>query len=332
MEINRRPHHTRSGPVFVVGCARSGTSLTCRLLLDHLGVNFGTESQFIVRYYRKHPRYGSLRNPSSMRRLLNDISHERFFVRTRRNFGFVFDIDLAMRSIAEPTYAGAVRAIFEQFAATKGLVRWGDKTPEYSRHLDSLLTLFPNAQFLHVVRDPRDVAVSVFKTAFGAKHAYEAAVAWCDAVNRIEAFGKRLPPDQFMQFHYEALIESPADTLEGVARFLGIANHAQLVTGLSSHLRTQVRRDNSLKWKTSLSGQEIACIEAVTGPALTRFGYKPESEDGPSANVGFAQIARWQVQGMWRRAVNRRYWADNLYRLRLRFRDTPLMLRPSIRS
>ena len=175
MHAKHPPLHTRFSPVFVVGCTGSGTSLTCRLLLDHLGVNFGTESQFIIRYARHIARYGDLRVRGNMRRLLTDISRERFFPRTRRNFGFVFDVDRALRYVTEPTYAGALRAIFEQFATSKGLVRWGDKTPEYNYHLDVLLELFPTAQFVHVVRDPRDMAVSQFKAGFGSKTAYEAA-------------------------------------------------------------------------------------------------------------------------------------------------------------
>jgi hypothetical protein len=78
------PVHTRFSPVFVLGHSRSGTSLVCRLLLDHLGVNFGTESQFIVRYHRKLAHYGDLRDDSRLRWMIGDISRERFFARTRR--------------------------------------------------------------------------------------------------------------------------------------------------------------------------------------------------------------------------------------------------------
>ena len=122
-----RAEHTRFDPVFVLGHARSGTSLTCRLLLDHLGVNFGTESQFIIRHYQRLRRYGDLRDDRRLRCLLEEISRERFFERTRRNFGFVFDIDRAMRSIERRTYAGVLHAIFEQFAVGKGMTRWGSR-------------------------------------------------------------------------------------------------------------------------------------------------------------------------------------------------------------
>jgi hypothetical protein len=329
MDALQRPRHTRFCPVFVLGCARSGTSLTCRLLLDHLGVNFGTESQFIIRYSRRLALYGDLRVTVNMRRLLTDISRERFFARTRRNFGFVFDVDRALQSLSEPTYAGALRAIFEQFAATKGLVRWGDKTPEYNHHLDTLLELFPTAQFLHVIRDPRDVAVSHFKAGFGSKSAYEAAVHWQEGLQLVRSLGARVGADQFLEFRYEDLIEDPAAAIDRVARFLGITNHASLVAGIAAHLRGQVRSGNSSKWHC-LEPRDLACIETVAGTDMAGLGYARATRH--SIRVGPLQRARWRAQGVWRRIGDRRYWADNVYRLGLRARMMPVLTRSLARS
>ena len=330
MNALQLPQHTRFCPVFVLGCARSGTSLTCRLLLDHLGVNFGTESQFIIRYSRRLRYYGDLRVGANMRRLLNDISRERFFARTRHNFGFVFDIDRALLSVSEPTYAGALSAVFEQFAKTKGLPRWGDKTPEYNRHLNVLAGLFPVAQFVHVVRDPRDVATSYFKAGFGPKSAYEAAVHWRDAVTRVRTFGAAVSREQFLELRYEDLLDDPSSTLGRVASFLGITNHAELVAGIAERLRVQVRSGNSNKWRAGLDRRDLACIETVARAAMSELAYVPVTSD--ASRIGPLERARWRAQGLWRRVVDRRYWADTLYRLGVRVRTVPVLTRPLIRS
>ena len=329
MDALLEPQHTRFGPVFVVGCARSGTSLTCRLLLDHLGVNFGTESQFIIRYFRRLSRYGDLRTPGNLRRLLHDISHERFFARTRRNFGFVLNVDRALQSVVEPTYAGALRAIFGQFAATKGMARWGDKTPEYNYNLPTLLDLFPTAQFVHVVRDPRAVALSQFKVGFGSKSAYEAASRWREAMNLVRSFGTRVGPDQFMEFRYEDLLADPITRLEGVARFLGIANHSAVVASKARHLCSQVRADDSDKWR-ALDPGDLACIEAVAAAEMAASGYGGATTG--LVRIGAIRRARWRVQGLWRRLVDHRCWADDVYRLGLRARAVRIMHRPLARS
>ena len=52
--------------------------------------------------------------------------------------------------------------LFEKNAAGEGKLRWGDKTPYYVLHMPMLLGRFPGAQFIHLIRDGRDVALSLF--------------------------------------------------------------------------------------------------------------------------------------------------------------------------
>jgi hypothetical protein len=323
-----RAEHTRFDPVFVLGHARSGTSLTCRLLLDHLGVNFGTESQFIIRHYQRLRRYGDLRDDRRLRCLLEEISRERFFERTRRNFGFVFDVERAMRSIVNRTYTGVLHAIFDQFAIGKGMTRWGDKTPEYTRHLPVLRELFPTAQYIHVIRDGRDVALSAFNTGFGPKSIDEAAREWAEQLSTIAEFGASLPSHDFLTIRYEDLLRQPAATLQEIGEFLGIANNAALIEAATPALRAQVRGDNAGKSSRLLSTRETECFEALAADVLERNGYTLRASRG-ARPVTWSESVRWRARGAWRRASNRRYWADNYYKLRLRLR-TALLSRLSI--
>jgi len=296
----------------------------CWQLRAVLGVNFGSESQFIVRYYRRLAQYGDLTDDRRLRRLMEDIGEERFFVRSGRNFGFVFDVDRAMRDIPSRTYAGVLRAIFDQFAAMRGLSRWGDKTPEYSLDLPVIAELFPEAQYVHMVRDPRDVTASVFKTGFGPKTAYEAGTDWRDTVMRIRRFQAGLPRQRFHEVRYEDLLADPVSTLGAVAAFLGIANAAELVDARAAVLRRQIRADNRAKWRHELSAREVECIDALAGEALTVFGYAPVALH--PRKPGALQTAAWIVQGVVRRATNTKYWADNWYKLRLRARGASLSI------
>jgi hypothetical protein len=323
--------HSRVNPVFVLGHPRSGTSLTCRLLLDHLGINFGTESQFIVRLYQRLDRYGDLHDDRRLRHLFEDISKERFFERTRHNFGFCLDIHRAMRAMEERTYAGALRAIFGQFAASQGLVRWGDKTPEYSRHLPLFRRLFPDAQYVHVVRDGRRVAVSMLKTGFGAKTALEAAKEWTHCVERIQRFGQEMPPDQFLEIRYEDLIAEPVHTMARVAEFLGVVGHETAVASLRERLRAQVRQDGAHGQSGFWTRRELECFEAIAGEQLAALGYQLDFPARPR-RIGTVETALWRARGAYRRLRNPQYWADNWYKLRLRARYASRPLRLLARS
>jgi len=318
--------HTRFDPVFVLGHSRSGTSLMCRLLLDHLGVNFGTESQFIVRYHQKLAQYGDLSDDRRLRWLFQEISRERFFERTRRNFGFVFDIDRAMNSIGQRTYAGVLTAIFEQFACGQGLTRWGDKTPAYARHLPVLRELFPRAQYIHVVRDGRDAALSLMSTGFGPKTAYEAAVAWSAQVRDIDWLAETSSASNFLTVRYEDLLKQPGDVLGKIAAFLAIRNPDALAAAVSGAVRQQVREGNCAKWTTGLSQREIECFETYAGRELERFGYAL-AFSCRTKPVTRLESTCWRAQGIGRRFSNRRYWTDNCYKIWLRLREMTLPLR-----
>jgi len=317
--------------VFVLGSARSGTSLMCRLLLDHLGVNFGSESQFIVRHHQRLTKYGDLRDDRCLRWLFEEISRERFFERTRNNFGFVFDIDEAVRTIEHRTYAGALRTIFEQFARSKGLPRWGDKTPAYCRHLPVLHELFPAAQYIHVVRDGRDVAVSAFQAGFGPKNGFEAASDWTELVRTIERFGATLPPTAFITIRYEDVLSDPAAQLGRIAQFLGIANHEELRHAIAGPVRARVWPNNAGKSLLLLSARENECFEASAADVLDAYGY-PLRFRRRTRPLSRTEMIYWRAQGMWKRAVNTEYWADNCYKLGLRLRRATLDLRRPTRT
>lgn len=308
---------TRTGPVFVLGYARSGTSLICRLMRRYLKVSFGTESQFIVRYQRALPNYGDLEDDANLRRLFSDICGERFFHRCRNNWGFTFDIDRAMAAVKDRSYAGVLDAIFGQLAAHNGMTRWGDKTPQYSDHLEVLLALFPDAQFIHIVRDGRDVSESIRAVGFGAKNACECAEQWSQVLHRIRLFGARLPPGQFHDVSYERLIAAPLTTLRGLAEFLHIEATEDHWDEVARRLVGEVRADNAGKWRRTMIAREVRRFEGVAAETLTSYGYAL-ANPGPPRRIGPAERLLWRTHGRAVRMATPAYWKDSVYKLTLR--------------
>lgn len=310
--------HTRHVPVFVIGYPRSGTSLTCRLLRRYLKVSFGTESQFIIRYKRRLGGYGDLRDDAQVRRLIADIATERFFERSRRNWGFVLDQDRAFAALRGRTYADVLHAIFGQLAVHNGMARWGDKTPQYNGDLGTLLELFPDAQFLHIVRDGRDVALSIRQTTFGPKNAAECAEDWRNAVLAIDAFASRLAPGQFLQVRYEDLIGDAAGTLRRVGGWLGIDDRdGALANVINTQVAHELLGNNTDKWRRCMHPRELQRFEGVAGPVLTQQGYDLALR-GHARRLTVSELMFWRARGALTRLSLGGYWNDTLYKARLR--------------
>ena len=310
--------HTLTSPVFVIGYPRSGTSIICRLMRRYLKVSFGTESQFIIRYWRKLERYGDLTVDANVHRLLGDLSKERFFVRSGRNWGFRFDAARALADVRTRTFAGVLEAVFGQLATHNGMTRWGDKTPQYNDDLDVLLRLFPDAQFVHMVRDGRDVSLSIRLTGFGPKNACESALDWSAALAAIDRFTSRLPAAQFLEVRYEDLTADPVGTLQRLGQFLGIDDADHHVSAyIAGHVHGEIKANNSQKWRKALTPADLLRFEGVAGHWLARYQYDLVHE-GRAPDVPPWSRAGWRALGRVQRLTHPGYWSDNLYKLKLR--------------
>lgn len=318
--------HTRQDPVFVIGHGRSGTSILTNLIRKYLGVAFGTESQFFVRYYRRLSAYGDLNVEANLERLLNDIAGERFFARSRK-FGLHLDVARAMRECKARTYAAVLDAILRQCADAQRRARWGDKTPEYIRHLPVLLELFPRAQFIHIVRDGRDVALSGYQTHFGCKNAYTAAREWRSVVEEGRRFGAALPPGAFVEIRYEDLLRTPADVMARLVRFLEIDDAGGSLTAhVGQHVRADLRSGNSNKWEREMDEADQMLFAALAGDTLRACGYKVPARLPPPP--GQLAAIYWESENIARRLARADYWQDNLYKARLRLQHYARLARP----
>lgn len=312
--------HTRSGPVFVIGAARSGTSILTWLIRRYLKISFGSESQFIIRIYRRLPEYGDLHDDAHLRRLIDDIAKERCFERWTLRFGFVLDRQRIFDRVAPGPrgYPQVLNAIFEALAHHHEMSRWGDKTPEYNHDLPVLLSLFPNAQFVHIVRDGRDVALSAFRMHFGATNTYRAATDWRLAELRVAHFAAALPPEQLLTIRYEALLTNPVQTFANLIEFLGVQESNEVLSAIATDVAMQLRENNSGKWRAGLSPAQQRLYESVAGEQLRAAGYPTFHDKTP--RLGKATRIYWEMDHVLRKALRQQSWADQVYRTAVRMR------------
>jgi hypothetical protein len=313
--------HFSLSPVHIIGHGRSGTSILAGLIRKYLGISFGTESQFIIRYYKRLEQYGDLKKDSNLKKLIHDISKERCFYRWRKFDQFKLDSNRFLNDICERSYRGVLDAAFLQLARHSRMERWGDKTPEYVFNLPVLKELFPDALFIHIVRDGRDVALSSYKHGLmGVQNSYMAAKQWRESILKVKEFEKSLSPDQYMEFRYEDFIDNPVEIFSRLIDFLQINDSdGTLFEFISKNIVNDVKPGNYNKWKKDFSYSQRLLYEETAADMLQAYGYETVVKE--IRHLSALEKMRWFADNQIRRMAIPKYWRDNIYKLNLRLKS-----------
>jgi hypothetical protein len=183
------------------------------------------------------------------------------------------------------TYADAVRSVFRCYADWKGKPLYGDKTPAYIRSIEVIASLLPEARFVHLVRDGRDVALAFQAAPFGPRTIEEIALHWRARTLAGRMSGRRLGPERYMEVRYEDLVARPDEVLTNITEWLGLRfypemlDHRDSVKGLK--LGFESAHQNVLKpvqtgmrdWRNQMPRDHLERFELVAGDALEEFGY-----------------------------------------------------------
>jgi hypothetical protein len=299
------------GPVFIVGCPRSGTTLLRDLLGAHPALTFPPESHFIPRFYRA---YGDPRSERDARRLGAAILRTSWI----REWGLA----LAPADFAScRSYRDVVSRLFEAWARQAGKRRWGDKTPQYVTDVPTLLEIFPAAKVVHIHRDGRDVALSWMGFRYGPGNVFAAARAWKAHVEAGRRAGSAAPPASYREVRYETLVSEPDTTVRSLYEFLEEAdapiappppqplppNPFWIGRQKRSSAGDAVTTASCGRWKTAMSTRDRALFESVAGDLLRELGYETEGlarAVSPAERLGWRlQDATWRI--FWR--LNRKH-------------------------
>ena len=268
------PNPDSSHLVFVLGCARSGTSILGETLAAHPGVHFCFEDNLI--------------------------------------WDRAFPDRVDDRLTAEDARACAVRTVLEdrmaRIAAEADGATTVDKNPKHTLRIGFLAELFPEARFVHIIRDGRDAVSSLMfrnrggewghlKIAgwsdllerFPEKNHVRCAHQWRDSVRAARHDGQALGESRYGELRFEALVENALETMQGVLDFIGLpmtteveeaAAKIQNATAGSYHAKRQVRHfvdDHATRvgrHRENLSDEQLAEIMDVCGELLGELGYE----------------------------------------------------------
>lgn len=278
--------HAGPPPLFVVGSGRSGNTLVRRVLLSTGGIYIPPET-FVL---------GDIIEGWSRTALLT--WQERvwlFCARFEKHVFFpTFHLDnlndFAAVAITLPPKSRSLRCLIESFfgyladAHGSDAPRWGDKTPFNTFHLDALDAVFPDAQYLWLVRDGRDVALSYVEAGLF-DTLEDAAERWVSANGSCAALAAR-HPGVYRQ-SYETLVSDPEDNFRTICDWAGLEFSPAMLTASSApmgdvealehHKRVMqpISAGSIGRWKTKLSNDDLARFPKDFGEMMAEMGYDP---------------------------------------------------------
>ncbi|MFN2388437.1 MAG: sulfotransferase [Actinomycetota bacterium] len=264
-------------PFFIVGSARSGTTMLRLMLNAHPEVAVPPESRFAVELWDGR----------------DEVDAGRFVERLAGHSMF-HHWDLPGEVVREElggegpcSYRAAVSAAYEAYARVHGKTRWGDKTPRYVEHIPFLARLFPDARFVHLVRDGRNVALSYADVPFGPKTVGKAADLWARRVSAGMRAGRALEAGRYLELCYEDLVEDPEGEAKDLCDFLDLpfdpdmldyterARDAVLprAARFNPHV-TERPTARTRSWQDDLEPIDAEMFEAIAGGVLSELGYE----------------------------------------------------------
>lgn len=200
-------------PIFVAGLERSGTSLMFALLASHPNIAMTRRTNFWTHF---HNQYGDLKEPTNFERCLSDMMRYKRVIRLKP------DPDRIRREFwqGEPSYGRLYALLEEHYAEKIGKPRWGDKSLNTERYADAIFKAYPNAKFIHIIRDPRDryaSALTRWKVNRGGVGAGTAV--WLSSVGMAKRHEQRYP-ENYMIVRYETLVRQPEETMLEICKFI----------------------------------------------------------------------------------------------------------------
>jgi hypothetical protein len=299
-------------PIFIVGANRSGTTLLRLLLNAHSRIAIPDELVYLDSFLAGVPIEAWDQpglSAGEHEAFVDDVLHEQCAPLDE------LDRDrLKKKILAGPRdFRCPYRCALEAWARHHGKERWGEKTPGNLFYADVLLDMFPEAQFLYVVRDPRAGVASMQKVSFFPDDVVFNAL----SRRKHDTEGRALleqhvPSPQRMTVRYEALVREPESTTQSICRFLDEAFEPQMLRfheNAGQYMTEDARRrhnatatrpimdDRVDAWKEQLTADQSAIVERVCADVLRDFEYTPTGRRPSLAAWG--EIAAKRVYWAW---------------------------------
>jgi len=273
-------------PFFIISAGRSGTTLLRSMLAASNHVAVPPETHYLPSLPGKFIAYRGLGWEDLSRLMISNFESHHHFYLWQMNMAPAYQkiINLPRN---ERTLAKIIDEVYMAYAAQMfpDAKIWGDQSPINTFSLPYLNRLFPEAKYIHLLRDGRDVVSSMVKQ-MGDRYIYEAIIRWKTSIKRTRQFQKVIDANQYLEVRYEDLVQEPEQNLEEISLFLGIEYTPRMldywklpstiehkVYSHHKNLGKPVFSSSIGKWKDLLTLEQQDLVMKKLSDNLDRLGY-----------------------------------------------------------
>jgi hypothetical protein len=274
-------------PFFIIGSGRCGSTLLRSILLQHKSLHIPPESAALPSIIKKYYRY----NGSDWKDLVNIILGE-FSSFGAYKYWQIDVFELREKLYATPKKEQSLAFIIMEIynmhmnKFSEGAKIWGDKTTFNTLRLEWIHRLFPNAKYINLIRDGRDVASSYLKSGL-IDNLEQIAWRWNTATIKAETFAKsKKSKSSFLNVHYEDLVTKPEETSKAIFNFLNLdfsginenretSKMGDTVLEHHANVKNPINSESIGKWKKDLSNEDQLKASNLMKSQLKKLNYLP---------------------------------------------------------
>ncbi|MDZ7744508.1 MAG: sulfotransferase [Candidatus Saccharibacteria bacterium] len=285
-----------NGPLFVIGMSRSGTKLLMNILNNSPEICIpSSESHFIpylVENFSKNRFPLNKRDKNKLKYILTEGIFYHEVKRETKEFDELHIDSILKAKNVQEVIENTIRQTSKD-QSKKDATIWGDKTPNNLLHICLLKKAFPEAKFVHIIRDPRERALSAHK-AWGA-NMYLSADRWRRSVESARRQGQAIGAD-YIEVQYEKLVNHPEKEVEKVCTFLNIRFSNSLLyfedplenhntAGSKTNAAQTIVKNNTEKFRTEVSSDIVKRMEMIASPTIIQLGYSRKTSNNKEPSL-----------------------------------------------
>jgi hypothetical protein len=193
------------------------------------------------------------------------------------------------QAMPDSTPAAFLETLYGAYAGQYGAARWGDKTPIYTSYIDLIHQILPETQFVHIIRDGRDVALSMLDK-WGEREfhvdIFFTARNWVRRIKQARKSGARLGPELYYEMRYESLVQDPEAELQALCRFLKepyvpemaqphlLGSQSIEPGSWNDPIRRPPNTSRIERWRQVMPLEDQRLFQAIAGSLLADLGYE----------------------------------------------------------